>query len=381
MLYNMDYQLDNELQQLRDEFVSSYSKVDPVDALHMVLNTLPFAASILTPQRKAIFSNEALLSAMGFSSIEEVLGKRPGEILNCLHSVENNNQCGIADNCKVCGALTAMKNAQMTQQTTKSEMSATIIKNGKQYSYDFQIIVTPLVLNNNVFMILFLNDISHEKRRKKLERIFFHDVLNKVSSLNGLFEILQKQAVDGSQPEHMNLMGTILNDMTDEIVAQRELVAAEVGELIVKEEVVIIPKIIKRVIEQAQQFSNPQDIVIEYEPENQDLSINSDRTIINRVITNLLKNAIEASQPYQIVTIKSYLSENSIVVISINNKTTISEENRLQIFKRSFSTKGMNRGLGTYSIKLLTERYLKGKVRFESTPQEGTTFYIELPLK
>jgi len=49
------------------------------------------------------------------------------------------------------------------------------------------------------------------------------------------------------------------------------------------------------------------------------------------------------------------------------------------VFQRSFSTKGKGRGLGTYSIKLLTERYLKGTASFTSTETDGTTFQISLP--
>ncbi|MGO9255131.1 MAG: hypothetical protein ACLQU1_02335 [Bryobacteraceae bacterium] len=53
---------------------------------------------------------------------------------------------------------------------------------------------------------------------------------------------------------------------------------------------------------------------------------------------------------------------------------------RLQVFQRSFSTKGMGRGLGTYSIKFLTERYLQGQVSFGSVEGEGTTFMACYPL-
>jgi len=42
----------------------------------------------------------------------------------------------------------------------------------------------------------------------------------------------------------------------------------------------------------------------------------------------------------------------------------------MQVFNRSFSIKGGDRGLGTYSIKLLSERYLNGEVGF--TSEEGT---------
>ncbi|MBK8046925.1 MAG: hypothetical protein IPK16_07250 [Anaerolineales bacterium] len=52
---------------------------------------------------------------------------------------------------------------------------------------------------------------------------------------------------------------------------------------------------------------------------------------------------------------------------------------QLQVFQRSFSTKGNGRGLGTYSMKLLTERYLQGEVGFVSTPESGTTFFARFP--
>jgi CheY-like chemotaxis protein len=52
---------------------------------------------------------------------------------------------------------------------------------------------------------------------------------------------------------------------------------------------------------------------------------------------------------------------------------------QLQIFQRSFSTKGSGRGLGTYSIKLLAERYSKGRVSFATSPEEGTVFSAACP--
>ena len=55
---------------------------------------------------------------------------------------------------------------------------------------------------------------------------------------------------------------------------------------------------------------------------------------------------------------------------------------QLQIFNRSFSTKAKKgRGIGTYSVKLLIENYLKGKVSFISNQEEQTKFIIEVPKK
>jgi signal transduction histidine kinase len=52
---------------------------------------------------------------------------------------------------------------------------------------------------------------------------------------------------------------------------------------------------------------------------------------------------------------------------------------QLQVFNRSFSTKGPGRGLGTYSVKLLSEQYLGAEVDFTSESGHGTRFVVSLP--
>jgi len=53
------------------------------------------------------------------------------------------------------------------------------------------------------------------------------------------------------------------------------------------------------------------------------------------------------------------------------------KEIQIQVFQRSFSTK-VRQGVGTYSIKLLSENYLNAKVGFSSSESEGTVFFIDL---
>jgi hypothetical protein len=52
-----------------------------------------------------------------------------------------------------------------------------------------------------------------------------------------------------------------------------------------------------------------------------------------------------------------------------------------QVFRRYFSTKGEDRGLGTWDMRLLAKEYLGGSVSFSSTKDGGTTFTLALPLK
>ena len=66
--------------------------------------------------------------------------------------------------------------------------------------------------------------------------------------------------------------------------------------------------------------------------------------------------------------------------ICVNNSAVVPQDVQLQVFQRSFSTKGAaGRGIGTYSMKLFGERYLGGEVGFVSRELEGTTFRLRLP--
>ncbi len=104
----------------------------------------------------------------------------------------------------------------------------------------------------------------------------------------------------------------------------------------------------------------------------------SDPQLLWRVLGNMVKNALEAVQANQVITVGCGL-EGIHLRFWVHNPTFMPANIQLQIFNRSFSTKGTGHGLGTYSIKLLTERYLKGRAGFTSSEEEGTTFYAILP--
>jgi sensor histidine kinase regulating citrate/malate metabolism len=93
----------------------------------------------------------------------------------------------------------------------------------------------------------------------------------------------------------------------------------------------------------------------------------------------MVKNALEASDSGQTVTLSCGV-EGNCVWFEVHNPAFMPRNVQLQIFQRSFSTKGDGRGLGTYSIKLLTEQYLGGSVSFASSPEAGTAFRVFYPM-
>jgi len=110
-----------------------------------------------------------------------------------------------------------------------------------------------------------------------------------------------------------------------------------------------------------------------------DVAVHVDATLLNRVLGNMVKNGLEASAAGETVTLEC-VRVGRHVEFSAHNPRALDPDQARQMFQRSFSTKGPGRGLGTYSMKLLTERYLGGQVRFSSSPDEGTTFIVSVPV-
>ena len=104
----------------------------------------------------------------------------------------------------------------------------------------------------------------------------------------------------------------------------------------------------------------------------------TDEVLLGRVLGNLIKNALEASDRGQTVTVA--FENRRQPLFSVHNPSVMPEAVQLQMFQRSFSTrKGRGRGIGSNSVKLLTEKYLHGKVWFVSREPEGTSFFVALP--
>ncbi len=107
-----------------------------------------------------------------------------------------------------------------------------------------------------------------------------------------------------------------------------------------------------------------------------------DTVQFQRVVTNLLQNAVQALPPNKTgsITLEVKKVKNASVLIEISdNGKGISEAIKKNIFQPYFTTKSSGTGLGLAMCKDLIEN-MSGKIWFESVENEGTIFFIELPL-
>ena len=139
-------------------------------------------------------------------------------------------------------------------------------------------------------------------------------------------------------------------------------------------------QLVQELIHFYQEHTASRERHITLEPHARDVTLETDRALLWRVLGNMLKNALEAVNPGETVTLGCRVGMGQ-AELWVHNPGEIPESLRLQIFQRSFSTKGAGRGLGTYSIKLLGERYLGGRVSFTTSAAKGTTFRIRLPVE
>ena len=364
--------------ELMEKVRKQFHFLQNADYIEKIIDSLPYMGAILNRSRQVIFANNSLLNVLGLRKIEGLLGKRPGEILHCVNAGREIGGCGTSEHCSVCGAVNSILEAQESNRQSSKECRIVANNNGDIVAYDFLATTSPFRWKEHDFFIFSLTDISSEKRRRALEKIFFHDVINKTGSMTGFIDLLKAEKNLDKIYEFIDYVAMINHDLTSEIMFHRDLSAAESGELMLETSPNNSLDILKSTARQISMHEVAISKNIHIDDASEEFLIHTDGVLLRRVLTNLIKNALEATPVKGIVTISTQ-PVNDKFRFQVHNQSVIPQKDQLQIFQRSFSTKGRNRGLGTYSVKLLGENYLKGEVGFESNEKAGTTFHIILP--
>lgn len=362
------------------ELNSDFENLRKSKYINTVINALPEVVAILNKERQVVFGNEALLKLLGLTDEKDLVGLRPGEALKCVNSGLMEAGCGTSEKCRYCGAVNAILESHHLMQKVTKECRITSNNNGKNEFLDLSVTSSPFMFQDNFYFILSIDDISDVKRRKMLERIFFHDVINIAGGLKGITDILLQSSNTKQTSDYVDLLNKMSKELLEEIMSQRALTFAENGELQPEFVSIGTNNILKDTIAYLSHHTIARNKNIVLDDNAAIATISSDEVLLKRVLINMLKNALEASENKDTVTL-SCKKEDAFVIFIVHNNSFMPIKVQAQIFQRSFSTKGEGRGLGTYSIKLLTERYLNGSVGFTSSTENGTEFFIKIPKK
>lgn len=350
-----------------EEVILDFESFAKTPAVPEVLDAVQEACALLNRERQIVYANDALISLLGVKDPRSLCGVRPGEALDCVHASERHAGCGTTESCRVCGAVNAI--------LAHDARECRIVQKGGN-ALDLRVQAKPIRIDGKEYTLFSATDISHEKRRRALERIFFHDILNTAGALQGLSELL----LDASQEDekYKEMVHLLSKQLIEEITAQRQLLAAESNELPVNVVPVGSAELIESVRSQHEHNLEGKSCSVRIDSASENLTFRSDAVLLRRVIGNLVKNAIEASKDGDVITVGCRSTPEGIE-FRVHNPGVMEREVQLQVFQRSFSTKGPGRGLGTHGAKLITERFLKGHISFRSSPDEGTTFTTLYP--
>ena len=362
-----------EIDQIRTE----HGHLTAIPHLQELLNAFPTPAAILNEGLQIVASNPRFCLFVEKRE-DELLGLRLGEAFNCIRLREKDCKCGTTTYCEACGAFQAVLNSQEQKGEDVQECTLTRLTEGGERALDLRVTASTLDLDGR-FTVFAFNDIGDEKRRAVLERMFFHDVLNTAAGVRNLLEVLPSLS-DQYRQETAHLAFQLVQSLIEEIEAGKDLAAAERGELAVKVAPLDARQMLRSICElyANHPVSRGREVVVTQI--SGICEIKTDKLLLQRVLGNLVKNALEASFEGEEVQL-GFENQGAVAVFRVHNGATMPEPVQMQVFRRSFSTKSpLGRGIGTYSAKLITERYLGGSLTFTSSEKGGTTFAVMLPI-
>ena len=341
---------------------------------------------VLNRERQILATNRAPLLE-NLRHERRTIGLRPGEFFACPRATEQALGCGASEHCLACGTFRAVTQSQASRGTVEQECLLTTGDGANAKALELKVRATQVDIDGKDYTVVSLRDISHEKRRQALERVFFHDVLNTLSALANWTHLLN-HASGERLDRARERVGRLVGQLEREIQLQRTLLDAEQGTL-QPQRVVVAPATLLADLQAM--FADTQAALqrsLTVEDRCPGVELVTDPVLLGRVLTNMVKNAFEATPVGGQVRLWCEREPNGggqelsdAVAFHVNNAGEIPPTVAPRIFQRSFTTKaGTGHGLGTYGMRLLGERYLGGKVSFTTSAEAGTVFSIRLPL-
>lgn len=327
---------------------------------------------VLNNRRQIVYANKSYHDFFDTKHLKHVVGKKPGDAFQCKNAVYSASGCGTTKFCKSCGAAQAITESVSGKSSTR-ECKILTTKND---TIDLRVTASPLKLDEEDLTLFSITDISHEKRRRSLERIFIHDILNIAGGISGLSAILREIDDLDEIKQIAETIESASNNLIEEIQTQRELSSAERGDLTLHYTEVQSANILSELknLYSNHELNSGKPISIRHSGNH---AIVTDKVLLKRILGNMVKNAVEATVPDDHI-ILSCTGMGHKVRFEVHNRSVIPGDIQHELFKRFYSTKQNGRGIGTYSMKLFGEKYLKGRVWFRSSPESGTSFYFEL---
>jgi len=206
-----------------------------------------------------------------------------------------------------------------------------------------------------------------DKRNKKIENVELPDeLLTLVNAYNGMIDELEGSAAQLAQSEREAAWREMAKQVAHEIKNP------------------LTP--MRLTVQSFERKFDPEDPEINQEhyihfaQAEEEILAKFDRTQLIRVVTNLVKNAIQATKTTEnpTIAVDVNIHEDQVQITVMDNGIGITEENKPKVFEPKFTTKTSGMGLGLAMVKNILETY-NGSITFTSQEGQGTVFKVTFP--
>lgn len=163
--------------------------------LKNLFDAIPCGVLIVDRDRRIQTVNNVLERILGVSKTD-VIDKRGGEALNCIHASKNPKGCGFADECQSCQVRNTAMEALDGQKIHRNRAKVQLLINGEIRDLLLLISAAPLEHEDESFAIVMLEDITELntlRRRLKAEQSFA-GIIGRDARMNELFETIRDVA-------------------------------------------------------------------------------------------------------------------------------------------------------------------------------------------
>jgi signal transduction histidine kinase len=223
--------------------------------------------------------------------------------------------------------------------------------------------------------------------KDKFFRIISHDLRSPFNALIGFSELLRD--VDNLSTEKtkeiVNILNTALKNQYTFLENLLKWSQLQSGQYELTFTDIRLSDIIDHILKIAGPAIQSKEIEIDITPVAGNIYIKTDANALTTILYNLIFNALKFTNNGGIIEVNAFSENDALIIFVRDNGIGISEDriNRLFRIDESVSTPGTNKekgsGLGLILVKELIEK-LNGEIWVKSSPGNGSTFYISLPL-
>jgi len=224
-----------------------------------------------------------------------------------------------------------------------------------------------------VLIIVLLYCLKKEKLKQKSLYKVTHEIKNSITVINGYLSMFDYNDINKSK-KYVNILK---RELKKELVLLNDFLAS--NKILLKKELVDINLLLDEVIESFKPLLDERNIQLKSHISKEELILYLDYDKLCEVISNLIKNSIEAIESNGIIEISTKKHKNNIDIIIKDNGLGMTKKEIKNIFVPFYTTKSKGTGLGTYISRIIIRKH-KGNIKYESIKNKGTKTLVTLPI-